>query len=256
MRLRELIGELLGTFSLVFIGCSSVAYAVLFETLGLFSVSIIWGFGVAISIYAFKSLSPAHFNPAVSFAFFLRKEINWKRLVGYSLAQLIGALAGATLVYSVFMHEIAHYELVNNIARGSIQSQRTAAIFGEFYYVIESKELLTVNWLTGMFMEALGTFLLMCCILFLSINKVVPRTLAPIVVGLSVSIIICIVAPYTQAGLNPARDFGPRILAYFAGWGNSAFPVFPGSFFTVYILGPLLGSSLAVFLTTLFKAKN
>jgi glycerol uptake facilitator protein len=52
----------------------------------------------------------------------------------------------------------------------------------------------------------------------------------------------------TQAGLNPARDFGPRLVAYLAGWGSIALPGPRGGFFTVYILGPLLGGVLSALL--------
>lgn len=69
--------------------------------------------------------------------------------------------------------------------------------------------------------------------------------MAPLFIGLTVSSIICLIAPLTQAGLNPARDFGPRIVAWATGWGSAAFPDQNGGFFFVYILGPILGGILA-----------
>ena len=63
-----------------------------------------------------------------------------------------------------------------------------------------------------------------------------------VLIGLTVAIIISILAPLTQAGLNPARDFGPRLFAFFAGWGDVAIPGPRGGFFTVYILAPILGA--------------
>ena len=63
-------------------------------------------------------------------------------------------------------------------------------------------------------------------------------------------------APFTQAGLNPARDFGPRMVAYLAGWGNAAFPKIDYSFFTVYILSPLMAGILAAFSHKWIGGKN
>lgn len=68
--------------------------------------------------------------------------------------------------------------------------------------------------------------------------------LAPLCVGLTVAILISVVAPLTQAGFNPARDFGPRLFAYWAGWGRIAIPGPRGGFFSVYILSPFLGALL------------
>jgi len=57
-----------------------------------------------------------------------------------------------------------------------------------------------------------------------------------------VAAIISVLSPLTQAGLNPARDFGPRLFAWLAGWGQIAIPGPRGGFFTVYILAPILGA--------------
>ncbi|HSO72323.1 MAG TPA: aquaporin, partial [Thermodesulfobacteriota bacterium] len=71
--------------------------------------------------------------------------------------------------------------------------------------------------------------------------------IAPVFIGLTVMGIISLLAPLTQAGLNPARDFGPR-LAYLAGWGPVAIPGPRGGFLTVYVLGPFVGGGLAALL--------
>jgi glycerol uptake facilitator protein len=64
-------------------------------------------------------------------------------------------------------------------------------------------------------------------------------------IGVTVTSVICLIAPLTQAGLNPARDLGPRLVAWLAGWGGAAFPDRVGGFFHVYVLAPLLGGACA-----------
>ena len=73
---------------------------------------------------------------------------------------------------------------------------------------------------------------------------------APLWIGLTVSSVICLVAPLTQAGLNPARDFGPRVVAMIMGWGPAAQPDACGGAFWVYILAPVIGGIVAAILFT------
>jgi glycerol uptake facilitator-like aquaporin len=70
-------------------------------------------------------------------------------------------------------------------------------------------------------------------------------SLAPVFIGLTVTSIICLIAPLKQAGLNPARDLGPRLFSWLAGWGVAAFPDDRGGFLWVYVLGPVCGGALA-----------
>lgn len=69
-----------------------------------------------------------------------------------------------------------------------------------------------------------------------------PDAPAPVFGGLAVAAIICLVAPLTQVGLNPARDLGPRLAAWLFRWGDAAFPDRVGGFLFVYTLTPLLES--------------
>ena len=69
--------------------------------------------------------------------------------------------------------------------------------------------------------------------------------LAPLFIGMTVAAIICVVAPLTQAGLNPARDLGPRLFAWLAGWGDAAFPDDRYGFIVIYVLAPLLVGTAA-----------
>ena len=74
--------------------------------------------------------------------------------------------------------------------------------------------------------------------IFIIVTKVKLNNLVPILIGLVVTTAIIFIAPYTQCGINPARDFGPRVLSFISGWKNVAFSQ---SAILDYILGPLLG---------------
>lgn len=93
-------------------------------------------------------------------------------------------------------------------------------------------------------MEALGTAILMFVILAVTDERNAarpPPQMAPFFIGFTVAILISVFAPLTQAGWNPARDFGPRLVAAVAGWGHTALPG-PRAGFWAYIVGPLLGA--------------
>ena len=119
-------------------------------------------------------------------------------------------------------------------------------MFGEYYPAPGCNAVVSMP--LAIATEAFGTFLLTLMIFALTEGCNVGRpdnTLAPIFIGLTVTSIICLIAPLTQAGLNPARDLGPRLVAWLMGWGNAAFPDHAGGFFFVYVMGPLIGGIAA-----------
>lgn len=246
---REFIGELIGTFILVFFGCGSVAVTILFSShVGLFQVAAVWGLGVALAIYATRHLSCAHLNPAVSLAMVIGGRMSLRKLPVYVIAQLFGAFIAAGVLYLLFNSSIENFETTQGIIRGMPESYKTAMIFGEFYPNPGVKAVAAVTTINAIFAEAVGTFALVFLIFSLTEGCNVGRpdkSLAPIFIGLTVTIIISIIAPLTQAGLNPARDFAPRLFAFIAGWGNAALPDKHYGFLTVYVLGPFLGGAFA-----------
>jgi glycerol uptake facilitator protein len=247
-RRREILGELTGTFLLVLFGCGSVTVDVLFGVYhGLLQIALVWGIGVALAIYMTRHLSCAHLNPAVTLAMVLSGRMPLNKLLGYVFAQLIGAILAGSVLYALFADTIAAYELVHNIQRGQPESIKTAMLFGEFYPNPALSAVVSMP--LAMVAEGCGTFLLVLMIFALTEGSNVGRpdeSLAPVFIGLTVSSIICLLAPLTQAGLNPARDFGPRLVASIAGWGDAAFPPDGGAFW-VYIFAPLCGAALACF---------
>lgn len=252
--MKEFIGEMMGTFVLVFMGCSCVAVSILFgEYSSIFQIGLVWGLGVTLAIFLTRNICCAHFNPAVSVAMVLAGRMSVRKLPVYILAQMVGAILAGMTIYGLFSASIAHYESVHQIVRGTAASVDTARMFGEFYPNPGNASISVVSLPLAMCAEGFGTFMLVLFIFALTENCNVGRPssdLQPLFIGLTVSSIIFFVAPLTQAGLNPARDMGPRLVAYLAGWGDAALPDEVGGWFWVYGLAPILGAGLA---TLLFK---
>ncbi len=247
--MKEFAGELLGTFILVLFGCGSVAVSILFgEYNSILQIGVAWGFGVMLAIYLTRHLSCAHLNPAVSIAMVISKRMAVRKLPAYLGAQFTGAIIAGLTLYLLFSPSIEAYESAHHIIRGAASSVDTARMFGEFYPNPGGTAIVSMP--LAIAAEAFGTFLLLLFIFALTEGCNVGRpsdTMAPVFIGLTVTSIICLIAPLTQAGLNPARDVGPRIVAWLAGWGNAAFPDNSGGFFFVYILGPVIGGSITAF---------
>lgn len=265
-KLATYFGEFFGTFILVFFGTAIVSVAVLFKApVGLVQVSIVWGIGVTLAIYATRHLSCAHLNPAVSLGMVLAGRMQPRLLLPYWISQLFGAMAAGVCVLIVFRTPIAAYEAAHNIVRGTLPSLKTAMLFGEYF----PNPGFSFPWFSltmgdAMFVEGLGTFILVTMIFLLTEGCNVGRpsdVLAPVFIGATVAGLIAVTAPLTQTGINPARDFGPRLVAYLAGWDTIAIPGPKSGFFWVYIAAPLTGGAVAAvffrfILAPLMAAKN
>ena len=249
---QHFVSELVGTFLMVFFGCGSVAVSVLFSAhSGLFQIAMIWGLAVTIAIYATRHLSCAHLNPAVSIAMVLGRRMPLAKLPGYLAGQFIGAFIAAAVLYLLFTDSIAQFETLHQIVRGSAPSFRTAMMFGEFY--THPGDAAVVSQTTAFIAEAIGTGILVFLVFSLTEGCNLGRpgdALAPLFIGLTVTIIISVIAPLTQAGLNPARDLSPRLFAFLAGWRYAALPDQNYGFITVYVLGPICGGAIAACLFT------
>lgn len=244
---KEFIGETLGTFVLVLFGTGSLAVSILFGAYqGLMQIGLAWGIGVTLAIYLTRHLSCAHLNPVVSLAMVISKRMKIHSLPIYLLGQFFGAFLAGLTIYLLFAPSISAFENAHGIIRGTTESVATAKMFGEYY--ANSGSTAVVSLPLAMGAEAFGTFLLLIMVFALTEGCNVGRpdnALAPLFIGLTVTSIICLIAPLTQAGLNPARDLGPRMVAWVFGWGNAAFPDQVGGFFLVYILSPIAGGTIA-----------
>jgi glycerol uptake facilitator protein len=143
---------------------------------------------------------------------------------------------------------IEAYEKANGILRGAPGSEITAELFGNYYTLGIAGE--NIHMITAALIELFGTAILIKIILTLSDENNNGRpsdNLSPVIVGFAVMCIIVLLSPITQAGINPARDFAPRMIALVFGWGRYAFPDDTGGAFFVYICAPLAGAVLAAY---------
>lgn len=250
-------GEFFGTFLLVFLGTSTVAVSVLFDvSSGPVQVAFIWGMGVALAIYATRHLSCAHLNPAVSLGMVIAGRMRPRLLLPYWTSQLLGSVVAGGCVLILFHSPIAGYEAAHSIVRGSPESVKTAMLFGEYFPNPGfSTPWFEISLPTAMAVEGMGTFILVTMIFLLTDGCNVGRpgeALAPVFIGGTVAVLITVLAPLTQAGINPARDFGPRFIAFLSGWGPIAIPGPKIGFFWVYIAAPLTGGAIAAIVFRFF----
>ncbi len=254
--------EALGTFILVFIGCGVVHSATLTGAQsGLWQVAIVWGLGVTLSIYVVGQISGAHLNPAMTISFSVWGMFAKEKIVPYIVSQVFGAMVAAVFLFVIYQPYIIQREKDKGVVRGETGSELTAMCYGEYFPnpgslsaaegIYDDKNRTTfdekVSHFNAFFAELLGTLILAVVIYAVTdkANSNMPGSnLGPLFIGLAVAVLISIIAPLTQACFNPARDFGPRLIAYLIGWGPIAIPGPRGGVFTIYILAPILGAVL------------
>jgi glycerol uptake facilitator protein len=216
--------------------------------------------GVALAVYCVGGVSGAHINPAITIALATWGRFSWSKVGPYILVQVCGAFLAAAALFAIYSPSLKAKEDAIGVKRGDLGSIVTASCYGEFYPAPGAALSGEGRWsdrdwdkfrVRAGFREAFIAEVLCTAILALVVfavsdgkNSAAPAGyFAPLVVGLTVACLISIIAPLTQCCLNPARDFGPRLFTYFAGWGAQALPGPNGhGFFTVYILAPILGA--------------
>jgi glycerol uptake facilitator protein len=258
---KKCLAELLGTYLLIFFGCGVVHASVLTGAQsGLWQVAIVWGVAIMLAIYTVGAVSGAHINPAITLAFATWGRFPRAAVLPYVLAQLTGAFLAAATLFVLFNPYLKAREQEKHVIRGSPGSEITAMCYGEYFpspgplsnaegpYSIDAHQRLNalVSEPSAFAAEFLGTLVLAMVVFAVTDDRnpgAPPIGLAPVFIGLTVSALISVIAPLTQACFNPARDFGPRLFAFLAGWGPVALPGTRGTgFLTVYIIAPILGA--------------
>ncbi|MDF3983901.1 aquaporin family protein [Luteibacter sp. PPL201] len=236
-QIGELISEALAMFIIIAFGDSVACMYVLYDPSpyqnAYWGVCIAWGLAVTIAIYATGSISGTHANPAVTLALALFRDFPWKKVVPYWIAQVIGAFLGAAIVYALFGPVIDHFNQAHQLTR---EAGGAAGVFFTHpglaispMHALSDQVILTAFLLFGIFA------------ITEQYNEMAPgANSGALIIGLLVATIGACMGYLEAWAINPARDFGPRLFAYLAGWGPSALPG-PDNYWWVPIVGPFIG---------------
>jgi MIP family channel proteins len=234
--LREMLAEFFGTFILIAFGVGVVAQVVLSRnTAGSYvSINIAWGLAVMMGCYVAAGVTGAHLNPAVTLALAVHRKFPWGKVLPYSVAQVAGAFAASAVVYLTYREALTAFD---GGVRQVAGAQGTAGIWATYPQPFLSA------FPGGVIDQVVGTALLVAVIFGItdSRNSPAPAGLAPVVVGLLVVAIGAAFGFNSGYAINPARDFGPRLFTFVAGWGSEVFRA-GNSWWWVPIVAPCLGA--------------
>lgn len=221
--MKVFIAELIGTFTLVLLGCGSAVLAG--GEVGQLGISFAFGLAIVAMAYGIGPISGCHVNPAVSFGAFVAGRMPMNTMLQYWAAQFIGALLGAGVLYLIATGKTG-YDLAAN---GLGQNGWGAGYLGEY------------NLASALVFEVVATFLFLVVILG-STQKSAPGMLAGLAIGLTLTVIHIVGIQVTGVSVNPARSFGPAVIV-----GGMAI-----SQLWLFLIAPLIGAALA---GLLFKQK-
>lgn len=196
------VAEMIGAFTLVFVGVLAMANGA-----SLTGVALAHGLAIGVMVAALAHVSGGHFNPAVTFAFWLSGRINGAQAGMYVAAQVFGGLIAALIVAGLLSRDAV-----------AVGTPQLAA---------------DVGTVPGILAEAVATFFLVLVIFGTVLDRRAPETVYPLAIGLTVAIGVFAIGPLTGAALNQARAFGPALVS--GEWGA----------FGAWLIGPLLGAALA-----------
>jgi MIP family channel proteins len=246
---REAAAEFFGTFILIAFGVGVVAQTVLSKNANgsFLAINLGWGIAVMLGIYASAGVSGAHLNPAVTIALAVHRQFPWSKVVVYSLAQIAGAFAASAVVFITYREALAAFDGGLRMVDGATG---TAGIFATYPQPFLS--------IAGGFVDqVVGTMLLMTGVLAVTDQKNVgaPAWFTGPLVGLIVVAIGVAFGFNAGYAINPARDFGPRLFTFVAGWGGAVFTAANG-WWWVPIAAPIVGAILGAWLYDLFVNKH
>ena len=225
---HKLTAEFLGTLWLVLGGCGSAVLAAAFPEvgIGLLGVSLAFGLSVLTMAYAVGHVSGGHFNPAVTIGLFVGGRIPAKDIAPYIVAQLVGAIAGAGILFV-----IASGKAGFDVNAGFAANGYGANSPGGYTLV------------AALAVEVVMTFFFLIVILGATDERA-PKGLAPIAIGLALTLIHLVSIPVTNTSVNPARSTGPAL--FVGGWAINQLWLF----WVAPIAGAVLAGAANRFLVT------
>jgi glycerol uptake facilitator protein len=229
------LAEVIGTMILIIFGGGVVAGVVLNKTKsqnsGWIVITMGWGLGVAIAVYAVGGISGAHINPAVTIGLASIGLFEWANVPIYILGQMIGAFIGGVVVW---LHYLPHWK----------ETEDTGAKLAVFS---TGPAIRSVG--ANLISEIIGTFVLVFSILAIGTNEFT-QGLNPFIIGFLIVAIGLSLGGTTGYAINPARDLGPRIAHFIlpiAGKGDSDW-----SYAWIPVVGPVIGGVLGAMIFKIF----
>jgi aquaporin Z len=197
---KRALAESLGTFWLVFGGCGSAVLAAAFPQvgIGLLGVALAFGLTVLTMAYAIGHISGCHLNPAVSVGLAAGKRFPASELPAYIIAQVIGAIAAAGVLYVIASGK-AGFDLSAGFASNGYGAHSPGGY----------------SLLAALVAEVVLTFMFLMIILGAT-DRRAPQGFAPIAIGLGLTLIHLVGIPVTNLSVNPARSTGPAV--FVGGW--------------------------------------
>jgi MIP family channel proteins len=237
---REAAAEFLGTFVLIVFGAAVVAQVVLGGGGNgtYISINVAWGLAVTMGVYASAGVSGAHLNPAVTLALAVHRGFPWSKVGPYVLAQLAGAFTGAAVAFLTYREAFDRFD---GGVRQVAGPQATAGIFATYPQPY-------LSLMGGFVDQVVGTALLMLLIFALgdTRNFAPEGRYGPVLVGAAVVLIGMSFGLNAGYAINPARDLGPRLFTFLAGWGGEVFRAGNG-WWWVPLVAPPIGAVLGGF---------
>jgi glycerol uptake facilitator protein len=267
----ECMAEIFGTMVLIAFGDGSVAMAVaalnssgravtpttIFNGPGdWLLITFGWMFAVVMGIYCAGGVTGAHLNPAVTLGLAVRRRFPWNKVLPYFGAETLGAMLGAGVVFMVYGPAIQAYNLASHAVPAAGNALATYSIFATF-----PAPYFHGSMIGPLVDQIVGTALLLILVLAItdSRNLAPAGNMGPWLIGAAIGAIGMSFGANAGYAINPARDFGPRIVAWLFGFGKVAFPgtYTSGAFhfanyFWVPIVGPLIGGVAGVLLYDFF----